>query len=192
MLPSQPRFLCILCALGGLLPGCTTIPSASEHIETPASEIAPQPGQEFVPVARYGRYTLVELAPEAAQRDLMRQVVDVTIPPTLDANVGDAMRHVLQRSGYRLCDAADASALYALPLPAAHLHLGPLALRDALLTLAGPVWELSVDDAARRVCFRRPAASAFATSPASSSDLPADAVPGGDHAEPAEIREAQP
>jgi type IV pili sensor histidine kinase/response regulator len=38
-------------------------------------------------------------------------------------------------------------------LPAAHLRLGPLFLRDALLTLAGPAWELQVDDVTRRVCF---------------------------------------
>jgi hypothetical protein len=54
-----------------------------------------------------------------------------------------------------LCDAPDAAALYALPLPAAHLRLGPLPLRDALLTLAGPAWDVSVDDAARAVCFTR-------------------------------------
>jgi type IV pili sensor histidine kinase/response regulator len=73
-------------------------------------------------VARYGRYTLVELVPEPAQRDLLQQVVEVSIPPMLDASVGDAMRHVLLRSGYRLCD-AEAATLYALPLPAAHLRL---------------------------------------------------------------------
>ena len=36
---------------------------------------------------------------------------------------------------------------------------GPLVLRDALLTLAGPAWDLSVDDAARQVCFQRWAAA---------------------------------
>ena len=48
------------------------------------------------------RYTLVELVPEPAQRDLVRQAVEVVIP-MLDASVGDAMRHVLLRSGYRFC-----------------------------------------------------------------------------------------
>ena len=28
-------------------------------------------------------------------------------------------------------------------------------LRDALLTLAGPAWDVSIDDGARQVCFRR-------------------------------------
>jgi type IV pili sensor histidine kinase/response regulator len=43
----------------------------------------------------------------------------------------------------------------ALPLPAAHYRLGPVLLRDALLTLAGPVWDLQVDDGERKVCFIR-------------------------------------
>jgi type IV pili sensor histidine kinase/response regulator len=52
--------------------------------------------------------------------------------------------------------------LYALPLPAAHLHLGPMTLRDALLTLAGPAWELHADDRARQICFERPGDSVAA------------------------------
>jgi type IV pili sensor histidine kinase/response regulator len=104
-------------------------------------------------VVRYGRYTLVELAPTEAQRNLMLQVVDVAVPDTLDATVGDALRHVLQRSGYQLCSGPQTDALNALPLPAAHYRLGPIVLRDALLTLAGPAWELHADDGARQVCF---------------------------------------
>jgi conjugative transfer region protein (TIGR03748 family) len=106
--------------------------------------------------------------------------VEVSIPPTLDANVGDAMRHVLLRSGYRLCDATDADALYALPLPAAHLHVGPLMLRDALLTLAGPTWELSVDDLTRQVCFSRHGAPTFLSANPSGIATP---VPGADRPE---------
>lgn len=118
-----------------LAAGCATTaaPSAPAVPAASPTAVAPEPG--FVPVARYGRYTLVELVPEHAQRDLLQQAVEVSIPPMLDASVGDAMRHVLLRSGYRRCDAAEAATFYALPLPAAHLRLGPLMLRDALLTL---------------------------------------------------------
>jgi len=64
------------------------------------------------------------------------------------------LRHVLKRSGWRLCEGSAAVAeLDALPLPAAHRILGPMTLRDALLTLAGAAWELRVDERARRVCF---------------------------------------
>jgi len=158
MLPSLSRFLCIFAVLSGLLSGCTTTPATPDRIEAPPDETASE--QRLVPVARYGRYTLVELVPEPAQRDLLQQAVDVSIPPMLDASVGDAMRHVLLRSGYRLCDGTEAAALYALPLPAAHLHLGPLLLRDALLVLTGPAWALSVDDRTREVCFNRSADAA--------------------------------
>jgi len=34
----------------------------------------------FIPVVRSGRYTLVELEPAAAQRDLLLQVVEVALP----------------------------------------------------------------------------------------------------------------
>jgi type IV pili sensor histidine kinase/response regulator len=113
----------------------------------------PEPAPELISVVRYGRYTLVELTPELPQRDLMQQVVDIAIPPTFDATVGDALHYVLLRSGHRLCASTAAAALYALPLPAAHLRLGPLSLREALLALAGPAWDLSIDEPNRQVCF---------------------------------------
>jgi type IV pili sensor histidine kinase/response regulator len=133
--------------------GCaSTVPPvpAEPEVET---TLPPVPS-DWVPIARYGRYTLVELAPQAAQHNLMLQVVDISMPTTLHATVGDGLRYVLQRSGYALCDGdPQVAALYELPLPAAHLQLGPMFLRDALLTLAGPAWELQVDDRARQVCF---------------------------------------
>lgn len=152
---SPPLLFCALCALASLLSGCTTTPQATDHLDATHNAAAPQPDPAQVPVARSGRYTLIELVPEPSQRDLLRQTVEVAIPPSFDAKVGDAMRHVLLRSGYRLCDSSDAAPLYALPLPAAHLRLGPLVLRDALLTLAGPAWALSVDEVTRQVCFNR-------------------------------------
>ena len=120
--------------------GCatTTAPVAPDTIAEVLA--APEPeASEYIPVVRYARYTLVELAPMAAQRDLLLQTIDVSMPEDARATVGDGLRHVLKRSGYGLCQTAHAVIeLYALPLPAVHLHLGPMTLRDALLTLAGP------------------------------------------------------
>ena len=145
-----------------LASGCatTTAPLVPDAIEGVSS--APEPeAPEFIPVVRYGRYTLVELTPTAAQRDLLLQTIDVFMPEDARATVGDGLRHVLKRSGYQLCETPRAvTELYVLPLPAAHLHLGPMTLRDALLTLAGPAWELHADDRARQICFERPADSA--------------------------------
>src|SRR3546814_14946113 len=91
-------------------------------------EATPEPeAPEYIPVVRYGRYTLVELAPTAAQQDLLLQTIDVSMPEDARATVGDGLRHVLKRSGYSLCQTAHAVIeLYALPLPAAHLHLGQI------------------------------------------------------------------
>lgn len=119
----------------------------------------------------------MELAPQVAQQNLLLQVVDLSIPASLDATVGDALRHLLLRSGYTLCEDDPAvTALCSLPLPAAHLQLGPLFLRDALLTLAGPAWDLQVDDVARQVCFTRADAAAptppHAEPPIEKSDRP--------------------
>ncbi|TRO35995.1 hypothetical protein EQ832_15965 [Pseudomonas sp. ALS1131] len=158
---------CLL--LAALVAGCATPPAPSP---VTAEVAVPAPGPEYVPVVRYGRYTLVEMTPTAAQQDLLLQVVDVSIPGTLHASVGDALRHVLYRSGYQLCSGGDTDALGRLPLPAAHYHLGPLQLREALLTLAGPARALDVDHATRRVCFNQPHATPVEAAPTIAESTP--------------------
>ena len=183
-------------AVAMLAAGCATTAHHPASVQTPAVSDAPVATDSIevrpviddmpagvVPVTRYGRYTLVELVPESAQRDLMRQLIEVAIPPSFDARVGDALRHVLRRTGYRLCEAADAATLFALPLPAAHLRLGPLPLRDALLALAGPAWQLSIDDGARQVCFQRRTTAAA---------VPALAAPAAAPAQPRKPQKVQP
>jgi len=140
---------CLL--LAALAAGCATPPPP-----LPVPDEVAIPAPEYIPVIRYGRYTLVELTPAAAQQDLLLQVVDVSIPDMLHANVADALRHVLQRSGYQLCNGLETDALSDLPLPVAHYQLGPMQLRDALLTLTGPARQLHVDHATRSVCFSQP------------------------------------
>ncbi len=162
---SLPHCCCLL--LAALAAGCAAPPPP---LPVPDEVAAPVP--EYVPVVRYGRYTLVELTPTAAQQDLLLQVVDVSIPGTLHASVEDALRHVLQRSGYQLCNGPETDALGSLPLPAAHYHLGPLQLRDALLTLAGPARTLHVDHPTRSVCFSQQHKVAAEATPASVDSTP--------------------
>lgn len=186
--------LAIICLLAGLSAGCATTKGKPDGTAN-ANVVSDQgkPPDNLVPVVRYGRYTLVELVPEIPQRDLMRQVIDVSIPSDGNASVGDAMRYVLLHSGYRLCDAtAETGVLFTSPLPAAHRHLGPLPLRDALLVLAGPAWDLSVDDSNREVCLhhhRRPAAGA---SDAPSPDEPLEPMRAEDSDSPATSQGARP
>lgn len=145
--------------------GCATPPSASRAgpaaaLDGPSARIAPLPQQAsrpeppyLIPVVRYGRYTLVELSPGAGQQDLLEQIVDVTILPTLATTVGEALRYVLLRSGFTLCDSPQIRILNTLPLPAADLHLGPVSLKTALRILVGPAWKLEVNEMTRSVCF---------------------------------------
>jgi type IV pili sensor histidine kinase/response regulator len=156
---STPHFLRRQLASGLLVAtvvvsGCASIGEPVVAHDVPAADITSAP--ELIPVMRSGRYMLAELAPTAAQRDLLLQVVDVVMPEDAHATVGDGLRHVLKRSGYQLCPPTPAIAdLYELPLPAAHLRLGPMTLRDALLTLAGSAWVVDVDESKRQVCFSR-------------------------------------
>jgi len=106
-------------------------------------------------LARYGRYTLIDMSPDIAQRDLLQQLIDVHVPATASASVGDALRYVLLHSGYRLCDSPDIRDFDSFPLPAAHVHLGPLSLTTTLQLLVGPGWQLESDETTRRVCFSR-------------------------------------
>lgn len=105
---------------------------------------------------RYGRYTLVSTEPTTEQRDLLAQIIDVSIPSSLNPSVQDALQYVLQRSGYSLCPAAEpVKVLFTHPLPAAHYRLGPIPLRRALQVLAGPAWQLTTDEVSRSVCFEQ-------------------------------------
>ncbi|MFL9883217.1 PilL N-terminal domain-containing protein [Paraburkholderia agricolaris] len=181
MVRTVPMTDSIRCALllagAALVTGCTTIkptaPATAPTVtETSQTTPALEPG---VPVMRYGRYALVEVGVTPSQRDLMEQIIDVTMPGADGTTVGDALRYVLRRSGYRLCnDSGPISALLRWPLPAADLHLGPITLRDALQTLAGDAWPLAVDDATRTVCFA-PASDALhrPAAPVTTPDGPA-------------------
>jgi type IV pili sensor histidine kinase/response regulator len=155
----------MLLAIVHLAAGCAT--SRREPAPIPLEHAV---RTEATAVIRYGRYTLVELFPDAAQQDLMQQVINLTVPAASDATVGDALRFVLSQSGYRLCnDRQEIRALEEFPLPAAHIHVGPLILRDALQILVGRAWQLEVDDGNREICFTRRSDSVSVVSPSSTS-----------------------
>lgn len=105
-----------------------------------------------------GRYSLFAATPTQAQAELLATTMTVRFPNRIQG-VGEAVRYLLQRSGYRLANieaiSPDADALFALPLPAVHRSLGPMMLRDALETLAGPAFHLVQDPVHRLVTFER-------------------------------------
>ncbi|MCU7247280.1 PilL N-terminal domain-containing protein [Pseudomonas koreensis] len=149
---STYRFLVPLILLSTQLAGCQTAkPSPIAPVIAPVLKPA---SERYIPVQRQGRYTLVELTPEAAKLDLLLQVIDIDIPSAWVISVEEAMHYVLLRTGFRLCERTSANAaLFVLPLPAAHLKLGPIVLREALQMLAGPAWALHANEQGRQVCF---------------------------------------
>ena len=105
-----------------------------------------------------GRYSLFAATPTQAQAELLATTMTVRFPNRIQG-VGEAVRYLLQRSGYRLANieaiGPDTAALFALPLPAVHRNLGPMMLRDALETLAGAAFHLVQDPVHRLVTFER-------------------------------------
>lgn len=144
--------IAVLALLGSALMACAHQPGKPATTTTapqtsgPATNVEPS-------VARYSRYTLIEMSPDAAQSDLLQQIIDVHVPATASSSVGDTLRYVLLHSGYRLCDNSGIRDFDGFPLPAAHMHLGPLTLASALQLLVGPAWILEIDESERRVCF---------------------------------------
>ncbi|OYU07391.1 MAG: pili assembly chaperone [Pseudomonas sp. PGPPP1] len=156
------RFFTPVCLLG-LLSACTAqiptplpahpeIDSGSNRAQLSRGTVEGKHPTEL----RYGRYTLVSTKPTTEQRDLLAQIIDVSIPSSLSPSVQDALQYVLQRSGYSLCPvSASVKVLFTRSLPAAHYRLGPISLRSALQVLAGPAWQLTTDDVSRSVCFEQ-------------------------------------
>ena len=105
-----------------------------------------------------GRYSIYSAAPTQAQSELLEATVTVQLPDRIQT-IGETVRYLLQRSGYRLAatesTAPETLALFALPLPAVHRHLGPMTLREALETLVGPAFDLVQDPVHRLITFEQ-------------------------------------
>jgi conjugative transfer region protein (TIGR03748 family) len=112
-----------------------------------------------------GRYSMIAATPTEAQADLLATTMTVRFPERIQT-VGEAVRYLLQRSGYRLATVEsigpDTATLFALPLPAVHRGLGPMTLRDALETLVGSAFQLIQDPVHRLISFEHCAVNRFA------------------------------
>ena len=108
--------------------------------------------------AQVGRYSVIAAVPTEAQVDLLATTLTIRFPERIQS-LGEAVRYLLQRSGYRLAKVEsigpDTVMLFALPLPAVHRSLGPMTLRDALNTLAVQAFNLVQDPVHRLVTFER-------------------------------------
>ncbi|MBD2816557.1 PilL N-terminal domain-containing protein [Xenorhabdus sp. Flor] len=139
-----------------MLTGCTACvkhPPPSVILTQNSQSVSPDIYQQAPEVVRYGRYLLVSADPTAAQRDPLSQLIEVHIPVSQHPTVADALRDVLRQSGYQLCTPEKTNdILYRQPLPSVHTQSGPVRLRTALQFMAGPAWQLDVDEVQRVVC----------------------------------------
>ena len=103
-----------------------------------------------------GRYQSVRMRPDPTQVDLLSVVITRNFPEPIN-NVGEAVASLLNGSGYRLLSPklaeSSRSHLFAMPLPDAQRHLGPLTLRQALELLGGPAHRLVIEPTYRLVSF---------------------------------------
>ncbi len=103
-----------------------------------------------------GRYQSVIMRPDQTQVDLLSVVITRNLPEHVNT-VGQAVAALLDGSGYRLLSPKLAESyrrhLFAMPLPQAQRHLGPLSLRQALELLGGPAHRLVIDPTYRLVSF---------------------------------------
>lgn len=105
-----------------------------------------------------GRYATVPASPTQEQVQLLSAIVNMAFPASV-VTVGQAVRYLLQPSGYRLSPQGASEpvreTLLNLPLPEPHRGLGAMPLKTALETLAGPAFRLVEDPVHRLVSFER-------------------------------------
>lgn len=116
-----------------------------------------------------GRYLTAKAVPQKTQQDLLSQAIQVRFPQNIQT-IGDAMNYLLHFSGYSLvADTKQTAALkitLSKPLPAIDRHFGPMTLKEALLTLAGPAFLLTQDPLNRQINFQlKPQFNRFISEP---------------------------
>ncbi len=105
---------------------------------------------------RVGRYSSINPVATEQQSNLLSVVVTISFNAHINS-VGEAINHLLLRSGYHLASlkASDPMlpVLLDAPLPHTHKKIGPITIENALHMLAGSAWALVVDPVHRLVSF---------------------------------------
>ena len=103
-----------------------------------------------------GRYLTIMNKPTLAQTDLLSQIIQVRFPQNVQT-ISDAMNYLLKFSGYNLVElnkrSMDLKNTLSKPLPTVDRDFGPMSLKDALITLIGPAFNLKQDILNRTIDF---------------------------------------
>lgn len=123
---------------------------------------------DVVPV---GRYTTVDAVAEA-EVDPLATVAQLRFPRDVVSSVGDALRYLLQRTGYAIRANDDYSTrLFELPLPDSQRQLGPARVTTLAQTITGNSYRLCIDRYSRQVVVQ--ALNSSSGCPAISASAPA-------------------
>ncbi len=135
------------------------------------------PPVTVVQMQRLARYTMAKLEPDAAQVNPLASTISIHLPRESVKTVGDAVRYLLVRTGYRLADGlpTDVSDVLALSLPDVHRQLGPYTVTEALNVLLGATYSLEIDASRRVVAYR--AVGAIGTDPVAMVSAVTSATP---------------
>ena len=138
-----------LLAISGLLAASLV---TAGNTETSKSETS----RAVTTEVQVGRYQSLRMRPDQTQVDLLSVLITRPFQEPINT-VGQAVASLLNGSGYRLLSPKLAesarSHLFAMPLPDAQRHLGPLTLRQALELLGGPAHRLVIEPTYRLVSF---------------------------------------
>jgi len=105
------------------------------------------------------RYVNLLPGPTNAQRNPLHMVLPNVSFRAEVKSVGQALRFLLKDTGFRLAryhPDKRVFQMFRLSLPKIHRHMGPLTLEQALNTLSGEPWILSIDPINRLVSFQLP------------------------------------
>lgn len=138
------------------LPVISKIQERQERVITPDIY---QYTPEAPEVVRYDRYLLVGSSPQEGQKYLLEQLVNVKISlkkKEKGKTIRQGLETTLANTGFTLChtNQSEVSTLFSLPLPKIHYSFGAMKLREALQMIAGPAYDLTVNDISRTVCFK--------------------------------------
>lgn len=103
---------------------------------------------------RTGRYARTRSTPTTAQHDPLSALVEARLSGGMHT-LGEAFESLLRGTGYLLVarPPRDMQLLLSRQLAVVHRFLGPISVRSALRTLAGPQWDLVEDPVHRLVAF---------------------------------------
>jgi len=130
----------------------------------PLGAPAPDAAELEAGEAKLARYTTSKVAPSAAARKPLAIIATVNFPRGHVATVGDALQHLLLRTGYQLDRerlTIKAAAVLGMPLPESQRRLGPYRVDQMLSVLLGEPWVLGVDALTRTVTYSAPGDAPF-------------------------------